>query len=51
MSSLPFFIWNWISPRVEISCEFTLCFSQKLDGYFRINNEALLVVQVGVNRG
>ena len=42
------FIWGCISHWVKISCAFPLHSSQKLDGYFRMNNKTFLVVQVGV---
>ena len=45
----PLIFCNLFSNTVEVSCAFPLCVSKKLDGYFRINDEALFAGQVGVH--
>ena len=45
------FFWNWISPRVKISCVFPLHCEQELDGYSHMNNNSFLGGQVGLHCG
>ena len=45
------FLYNLFKTTVEVSCAFPLCVSQKIDGYFRMNDKALFGGQVGVHPG